>query len=285
MKIISSDLLDMSYVQLVKYYLKKFGKVKYDYFCTPECKSRQRKNSRTKEGLEIHHIDENKYPSLNKQDCALICPYECQKADRLVYVNLLEHLLLHIKIYEEQCKKYCYSDKKAILGHPGIIYISNTINDYFMNSLQLSGYRSDMFRVISDYFDDYVLALDYHIRNIEYFFKNDNRKLYNEIKLITNNSNGIKHQKLYDSLISNCKEVFSITIEKNVTHSNTINQIENEQCEIFNVGDKVFHKTFGNGVVKKVVRLKVGSTLTIEFDDVGEKQLVDSYARLKKIKP
>ena len=98
MKIITPDLYDMTYDELCCYLLKKYGKAEYDYFSTPECKSVQKKNSRTKEGLEIHHIDENRYPLLSA-GWAKNMPYECQKADRLVYANVLEHLLLHIKIY------------------------------------------------------------------------------------------------------------------------------------------------------------------------------------------
>ena len=54
MKIITPDLDDMTYDELCCYLLKKYGKAEYDYFSTPECKSVQKKNSRTKEGLEIH---------------------------------------------------------------------------------------------------------------------------------------------------------------------------------------------------------------------------------------
>lgn len=46
----------------------------------------------------IHHMDENKSVCLTVGHSL----WEFQKSYRLVYCNLLEHLLLHIKIEEQQ---------------------------------------------------------------------------------------------------------------------------------------------------------------------------------------
>ena len=97
--------LEMKYSELVEYLLKKYGPAKYDYFCTESCKSKNHKVSRTNEGLYCHHIDEDKAIMLSNDSYAIKNPYEYQKAERLVYCNVLEHLILHIKIVEEPRNK------------------------------------------------------------------------------------------------------------------------------------------------------------------------------------
>ena len=86
----------MTYDEYVQYLLKKYGGAKYDYFRTRECRSKSNV-TRGNEGLECHHIDEDKYSLLCKTDFARE-HWETQTADRLVYANKIEHILLHIKI-------------------------------------------------------------------------------------------------------------------------------------------------------------------------------------------
>ena len=97
MKIITSELLEMSYDELIEYFIKKNGQPEHDYFHTEECRSVHEKNSRTKEGLEIHHIDENKYALLSSKESAKMHPYECQKAVRLVYYCILKYMKKNAK--------------------------------------------------------------------------------------------------------------------------------------------------------------------------------------------
>lgn len=89
----------MSYEEYVRHLLKKYGGAKHDYFYSPECRSRGDIVS-TREGLECHHIDEDKYPTLSDKRVALQYSFDLQKADRLVYADLIEHLIIHIKIDE-----------------------------------------------------------------------------------------------------------------------------------------------------------------------------------------
>ena len=59
----SSEILaemEMNYDDLVAYLLGKYGKAQYDYFLTDKCVSKNRKVTRTSEGLLCHHIDENR---------------------------------------------------------------------------------------------------------------------------------------------------------------------------------------------------------------------------------
>ena len=91
----------LTYSQLVEHLLDKYGRSTCDYFYRNNCKSKNPKVSRASEGLICHHIDEDKAIMLSTPKWAAKCPFEWQKADRLVYCNYLEHLLLHIKIAEE----------------------------------------------------------------------------------------------------------------------------------------------------------------------------------------
>ena len=97
---IYEKMLKSSYTDIVKYLLKKYGAAKHNYFKDTNCTEKNPLVSRTSEGLYCHHIDEDKAIMLSNDKYAAANPFEYQKANRLVYCNLLEHLLLHVKIAE-----------------------------------------------------------------------------------------------------------------------------------------------------------------------------------------
>ncbi len=275
MKIITSELLEMSYDQLVKYYLKKYGKVKYDFFHTPTCVSVQKKNSRTKEGLQIHHIDEDKYPNLSQKEFALNCPFECQKANRLVYVNILEHLLLHIKIYQEEALRKIKKGQQPSLGKPGIRYLSKQINDYFSIS-SFNNWHENMASIIRNNFDDYIDVLMSYLTFISKVFPN---YLFGVIEDSSKKTDNTLNDKVKKSLMSKSKNLFIMIAEKNNSQETLGNAIENEN---FDIGDKVFHETFGQGIVKEIQKYSI---IKVEFEKVGEKAIIGGYGYLKKIEP
>lgn len=89
------QLTNLSYWLLVNYLLRKYGFVLVNYFTDQTETTRNWKiNSRTNAGLMIHPMDENKVVCLTVGHSL----WEFQKSYRPVYCNLLEHLLLHIKI-------------------------------------------------------------------------------------------------------------------------------------------------------------------------------------------
>lgn len=260
MRIIVPEYFEMTYNELVQCFLKKYGAAKYNYFHTPECKSYNKMNSRTKEGLEIHHIDENKYPMLSAS-WAKAMPFECQKAERLVYVNVFEHLLLHIKIWEEEYKKCLISGKSPILGHPGIYFISNRINDYFSKDSPPKGWNENMFNVVADYYDDYVSEIKYHLCNIASFYPNKDKTLYQEIVRIIKRRDGIFNQELYNRLTEDYRNVFKLLI-----------------------GDIVEHKVYGVGIVKKMqYKDERFFYVTVDFEKVGEKEVLGNFAGIKRV--
>lgn len=160
--------LNMLYDDYVKYLLQKYGIVQGNYFLTPSCKSRNMKISRTNEGLNIHHIDEDKIILLSKKTIAQHYPFEHQLADRLVYANLLEHLLLHIKIAEEAVST------EIPVGIGGIAFILRDINDYFGSSEEPSGWRLNVFNAIRNQYNDYLVVLDYIYSSENLYFSKEN---------------------------------------------------------------------------------------------------------------
>ncbi|MBP5204880.1 hypothetical protein J6Z37_01100 [Candidatus Saccharibacteria bacterium] len=120
----------MTYGELVDYLLKKYGPVECDYFRTEACKSKNPKVSRTNEGLYCHHIDEDKAIMLCNDKITVNNPFEYQKAERLVYCNALEHLILHIKIVEEPRNDENANEMELQGIGDAINFLCPQINDY-----------------------------------------------------------------------------------------------------------------------------------------------------------
>lgn len=148
--------LAMNYNDLVQYLLQKHGVAKYDYFCTPECRSKNKKLRRTNEGLFCHHIDEDKASNLSQRKVALESDFSMQKAERLVYCSYLEHLLLHIKIFEEYlsgCIKNC--------GFGLVAYFIPELNFFYENGYFENNYPKEIGESIKEDFENYIVALKY----------------------------------------------------------------------------------------------------------------------------
>ena len=106
------DLLTKNYDEAVEVLLKKYGESEDDYFreksyerfLNGEIKSIARgKYSRSAEGLECHHIDEDKFHNLTGLRAILEQrpPYKHHKKDRLVFSDVVEHAILHTLIAKE----------------------------------------------------------------------------------------------------------------------------------------------------------------------------------------
>lgn len=97
------QLLQMNYQECCNFLIRKYGPVTGDYFCIDGggiFYYPNRKIKRLNEGLFIHHIDADKAVKLSTIKFAKRNSFNYQKANRLLYCNLLEHLVLHIKIVE-----------------------------------------------------------------------------------------------------------------------------------------------------------------------------------------
>lgn len=153
--------LNMPYDELQNYLLNKYGGAEYDYFHTPECKSKNRKVTRTGEGLYCHHMDEDKGGNLSDSQKARMQPFEWQKKERLVYCNILEHLILHIKIAVlRQKKSLCTPvDIPHFFTTGGIFTICETLNDMFMNNGSEVPWQNRCFKEVRENYEDYIALI------------------------------------------------------------------------------------------------------------------------------
>ena len=153
------ETLSMKYDDYVQYLIEKYGPAQCSYFANEQCKSKSSKISRTKEGLFCHHIKENAEILLSTPEIARLHPFEYQQKENLVYCNIFEHLLLHIKIVQE------YGKNDSSLGIGGVSMITAQINGYY-NNPPTSGWHVNVFQLIKDNYDEYIKILAYAVHVI-----------------------------------------------------------------------------------------------------------------------
>lgn len=151
--------LKFPYEAIVAYLLNKYGIAKYDYFKNEKCTVKESQISRTSEGLFCHHIDEDKAIMLSNDKYAAANPFKYQKADRLVYCNLLEHLILHIKIAEKPCDDANENELPGIGG--AISFICKDLNDIYSGKEFSEDWRTVVAEKVKGSFDDYITILRY----------------------------------------------------------------------------------------------------------------------------
>ena len=146
----------LNYNELVAYLLAKYGVAKYSYFCKDNCKSKQKKNMRTNEGLFLHHIAEKNHIMLCNSMFAKQWDFEeTQSATKLVYCNYLEHLLLHIKITNEYMEHAIMTTKEST-GIGGVVnFIGPELSTYYAEP-PVGCWQQVMFELVKDNYDDYI---------------------------------------------------------------------------------------------------------------------------------
>ena len=153
------SMLKMNYQDIVSALLKKYGSAKHNYFKDTACKIKNPLVTRTNEGLFCHHIDEDKAIMLCNDKFAVNNPFEYQKADRLVYCNFLEHLLLHVKIAENPSPDANENELPGIGG--AINFICKELNDIYSGKEFADDWRKNVADKVKDSFDDYITILRY----------------------------------------------------------------------------------------------------------------------------
>ncbi len=153
--------IKMPYDDLCKYLVQKYGAAELDYFPNPQCRAKRPKLSRTREGLYCHHMDEDKGGNLSGSASARAQPFAWQRADRLVYCNILEHLVLHFKIAIMRQKKRLFRpyDIDDFFSTGGFLIICTESNTLYESNSSLSGYRLACYEVIKNNYDDYISVL------------------------------------------------------------------------------------------------------------------------------
>lgn len=95
---INKKQIESKYYEYCEYLQNKYGLTPKPYFYNEENKNKHQGNKH-KQFLcvEIHHIKEIEIPGLSKKD-APEHPWSYHLPENLVYVNLIEHLVLHLMI-------------------------------------------------------------------------------------------------------------------------------------------------------------------------------------------
>lgn len=153
------SLLKLDYNNLVQFLLQQYGKAKHNYFKDTNCTTKNSQVTRTSEGLYCHHIDEDKAIMLSNDKFAAANPFDYQKANRLVYCNLLEHLLLHVKIAENPNAQANENELPGIGG--AINFICKDLNDIYSGKEFSEDWRKTVAEKVKDSFDDYIAILRY----------------------------------------------------------------------------------------------------------------------------
>lgn len=145
--------------------MKKYGVAKHNYFKDTNCTTKKSQVTRTSEGLYCHHIDEDKAIMLSNDKFAAANPFGYQKANRLVYCNLLEHLLLHVKIAENPNAQANENELPRIGG--AINFICKDLNDIYSGKEFTEDWRKTVVEKVRDNFDEYIAILRYFWNIIE----------------------------------------------------------------------------------------------------------------------
>ncbi|MCQ4972475.1 hypothetical protein [Lactococcus lactis] len=117
----------MSYEEAIKSLEKINGKPDFNYFTESsyeKYKKNLAKNINNPNGYykrrkqEIHHILENKYRNLSNKKAIRKnnIPYYTQKKQHLIYVDIIEHAILHKLIAIEAGEELVNSVSKGIIG-------------------------------------------------------------------------------------------------------------------------------------------------------------------------
>lgn len=172
---------ELDYATLLLYLKQKYGMVAGSYFTNETCKYVDKNLSRANEGIFIHHDkewnpDHIECRSLCAPEEALKYSFDYQQPYNLTYCNMLEHLLIHIKIYELrlQAVGYAFIDGVEQFMIPQINDIYNT---YYFSKIKWLQATKDS---IQDNYKDYQQLLKYYSSlcraPVEYLNSLTNRK-------------------------------------------------------------------------------------------------------------
>lgn len=151
----------MTYREYCKYLQDKYGIPKNSYYNEQYNKNR---NSRTSEGLVIHHICEDIKPNLSNKEVAKSCDFSYQLPENLCYCDYLEHLFLHILITE-----YPNEETDDVVGIGGSAnYLIPELNNLFSGYIPeqpSKKYVIDCFDRVKDDFITYKYLISRFLSN------------------------------------------------------------------------------------------------------------------------
>lgn len=131
-------LLSKTYNEAVEFLLKKYGAARDDFFREQSYerflkgeikKITKGKYSRSVEGLECHHIDENKFLNMTNESFIKVqnIAFKYHKKERLVFCDVVEHAILHTLIAKETSLEF---------GIPGYqVFLRPKIKDWYVEKI------------------------------------------------------------------------------------------------------------------------------------------------------
>lgn len=291
--------LTLSYDDLIDYLLKKYGGSNYDYFCNDECKSENKKAKRTEEGLFCHHIDEDKGGNLSNEFCAKGQPYEWQKSTRLVYCNILEHLILHIKIAVLRQKRRLLKpiDIEEFFTTGGIFMICKDINDMFKLDENLMPWKKRCFLEIKENYSEYILILKILFYYIQNQYKGENKKsilkIGNKIYDFKDSFEILEFNEQHDIVLlkspNGQKELYPISKFRTLfTYEDMIDfviRIISKGYKINKENNVEFYLDIYEDIIKKTdlsLIENLSQSLLIDFHGYGFPQFTDDYINFRK---
>lgn len=137
---------NMNYDEYCSYLQTKYGTPPSPYFTRLGKKCRD--NTRTRDGLYLHHIREDTEVLLSNWKICKDLPYEYQLSENLCYCDFLEHLYCHILICEKEIKK----EKPMWHGVMGaVVFIIPELNDLYSGFVSRQKWRRKCYlKVIND---------------------------------------------------------------------------------------------------------------------------------------
>lgn len=196
----------MTYREYCKYLQDKYGIPNNSYYDEQYNKNR---NSRTSEGLVIHHICEDIKPNLCNKEVAKSCDFNYQLPENLCYCDYLEHLFLHILITE-----YPNEETDDVVGIGGSAnYLIPELNNLFSGYVPeqpSKKYVIDCFNRVKDDFITYKYLISRFLSNNDvqkerlisvvlsgdskYF--NEESKIYSELKNICDSGSCVQSHNI-----------------------------------------------------------------------------------------
>lgn len=154
-------LLGLSYKECCNFLKNKYGPIYYPYFVNENCKSKNEKIMRGKFGIYVHHIDEDIYANLCNPEIARNLPFSSQLGHKLVYCNLLEHFVLHIKIFEYPNPK-CIDKNISVAGT--YLFLIPELNDIYSGIKYNLDYKINTAMLIINQKDEYLKCIEHLIK-------------------------------------------------------------------------------------------------------------------------
>ena len=154
-----------TYLEYCDYLQEKYGIGLCDYMTINWNKNR--KVTRTKDGLIAHHKYENQAKLLSHPEQAKNHPFEWQQKENIVYCDFLEHLFLHILICEKNPEK---TDFNKILGFGGVVeFIVPELNDVYSGWTSKEKWKNKCHNAIINDIDVYIKL----IKRFKTYYNND----------------------------------------------------------------------------------------------------------------